>query len=114
MISSLVQEVVVGVIDESIPNAKEFIKALLLRPVVPVSPEVPLAKKGGPVPFPFEYFRHSQFFKSHVSTFGGIHISLSPVIHSSPLRMSPGHHHRPGWTANRMSVSLSKPNSGFG
>jgi hypothetical protein len=114
MISSLVEEVMIEVIDESIPDPKEFIKALPLWPVIAVSPEVPLSKKGGPVPFPFKYFCHGQFLQGHVSTFRAIHISLSPVVHSAPLGMSPGHHHRPRWTAYRMSIGLSKPHSSFG
>ena len=65
-----VKKVVVKVVNETVPNPKEFIKSLLLRAVFPMCPKVPFTKKGCLVSCPLQDLRHGELVQSHIDSLG--------------------------------------------
>ena len=104
----------VVIVDEPIADTEELIETLLPRSMIPMSPKMPLAKKGGAVPRSFENLSESHLIQSQIPTLGGVHVSLRPVVHPPTLGMPTGHDHGPRRTADHVSVGLGETNSAFG
>ena len=105
------QKVMVVVVDEPIADAKEFIEALLLRAVVPMRAEVPLAVEGSAVASRLQCLGQRHLLQRHVDALGRVHVALRPMHHPAPLRMPPGQQRRPCRATNCMCVSLCEPDT---
>ena len=94
MKTGAVQEIVVIVVDESVTDTKEFVEALLLGAIVAVSAEMPFSVQCRSIPRRLKRFGKRHLFQCHVDPFGGVHITLRPIIDTAPLWMSAEAHDR--------------------
>ena len=103
---SAVQEVMVVVIDETVANSKKLIEALLFWTIVTMRTKVPLAIQCRTIACSLQSLSQSHFLQGHIDPLGSVHVSLSPMMHTTALRVTPRQQRCPGRTAYCVCIRL--------